>query len=304
MPSVGPPTVLDAVTAWRADALSAALVVVVASGYLWAWRRSPVGGGAAAAFLLGCGLWLWAGSGFPGVYGGVLFWARALQVVVLLMVVPFLLAAGRPISVLAALPRVRRPLVRIGRSRAAAVVLSPWTTSSTLLATPWLLYLTGWYPALLRHSGLDLATRWWLVLVGLAYFIARLQVDPVPRRRHASLALLISVAEALGDGVLGIVLWQGPLVAASYYRALERGWGPDPRTDQTIGAGVLWIFGDVVGLPFLLYLFHRLRADDEHMAARTDAALDAPAPTATVTADPASPWWVNDPQLADRFRRD
>lgn len=297
-----PPAPLDLITAWRVDVAGTVVVVAVGASYLWAWRRSALGRGPLTAFLLGCALWLWAGSGFPGVYGNLLFWARALQVVVLLMLVPFLLAAGRPITVAASLRLVRNRLPRVGRSPVVGFLLAPWTTSAAMLATPWLLYLTGWYPAVLHHSGVDAATRLVLVVVGVCYFIARLQIDPVPHRRHASLALLISVGEALGDGVLGVVLWQGPLVAASYYEALHRGWGPDPRTDQTYGAGVLWILGDVLGLPFLIYLFNRLRDDDRRTAVREDAA--APRAAAEDDADPGQPWWLDDPRLAQRFRRD
>ncbi|MFT4200909.1 cytochrome c oxidase assembly protein [Gordonia sp. (in: high G+C Gram-positive bacteria)] len=298
------PTILDLVTAWRPDPTTTAIIVAVAGCYLWGWRRARLGAGCAATLLLGCLLWLWAGSGFPGAYGDTLFWARALQVVTLLMLTPFLLAAARPVTAAAALPGLRRPLMRAGRSPAARLLLSPWTTSIALLLTPWLLYLTRWYPAVLHHGAVDTVTRLWLVLVGVVYFYARLQVDPVPRRRHAGLSLLVSTAEALGDGALGVVLWQGPMVAASYYEALHRGWGPDPRTDQTIGAGILWVLGDVLGLPFLIFLFHRLRADDERTAAREDARLDvAPTAAAADEAVTEEPWWVGDPRLAERFKR-
>ncbi|CPW28632.1 Conserved hypothetical protein (Copper resistance D precursor?) [Mycobacteroides abscessus] len=149
-----------------------------------------------------------------------------------------------------------------------------------------------------------------LVLIGFSYFYARLQVDPVPRRYPQLISLLISVAETIGDGVLGLVLWQGPLVASTYYLALHRSWGPDLRTDQTIGAGILWVLGDVLGLPFLLLLMRALSADDKAHAAQIDAELDrvgqSPSATATAPAEnlvTSTLWWENDPQLRDRFGR-
>lgn len=36
-----------------------------------------------------------------------------------------------------------------------------------------------------------------------------------------------------------------------YYLGVGRSWGPDLRVDQDIGAGILWIGGDIIGLPFL-----------------------------------------------------
>jgi len=74
------------------------------------------------------------------------------------------------------------------------------------------------------------------------------------------------------------------------------------RLDQTIGAGVLWILGDVVGLPFVLLLMRALSRDERAHAVEVDAELD----TAEQTDDEAAPsglWWENDPQLRERFRR-
>ena len=47
--------------------------------------------------------------------------------------------------------------------------------------------------------------------------------------------------------------------------------GPDPRLDQTIGAGVLWILGDVVGIPFVLLLMRSLSRDEKAHAIQIDA---------------------------------
>ncbi|MFN2535640.1 MAG: cytochrome c oxidase assembly protein, partial [Pseudonocardiaceae bacterium] len=131
------------------------------------------------------------------------------------------------------------------------------------------------------------------------------------------LSIGISVAEVIFDGALGLTLWLGPLVAPQYYLALHRGWGPDVRLDQVIGAGVLWIGGDLAGLPFLAAIFTRMMREDQRQAAAIDAELDAleiaSAPTNTTQATPStSPpesrpqarlWWEDHPELAQRFRR-
>jgi cytochrome c oxidase assembly factor CtaG len=172
-----------------------------------------------------------------------------------------------------------------------------------MLATPWLLYLTPWYTASLTHGLVDVLTRIVLVLVGFGYFYARLQADPVPRRYSQLISLLISVAETIGDGVLGLVLWQGPLIATTYYLALQRSWGPDLRLDQTIGAGILWILGDVLGIPFVLVLMRALRTDDTAHAKEVDAELDRIEQADPEQAMQSTLWWETDPQLRDRFRR-
>lgn len=237
------------------------------------------------------------------VYAPLLFWVRALQVLLLLMVVPFLLTLGAPVTVLRAAvgERWAQRVDAVLASRAARVLCSPALTSALMLAAPWLLYMTPWYVASLSNPAIGAVTSLTLVAIGFAYFYARLQVDPVPRRYTPLLAMGISVVESLADGLLGLVLWLGPLIAEDYYSGLHRSFGPSMRTDQTLGAGILWILGDVFGIPFVVVL---MRALGRHERARTvdvDAELDA----ATDQSDEASNglWWSQDPQLQDRFRR-
>lgn len=308
VPGAGLPplTALSAATSWRVDPVTLAVIVVVALVYLRGWMSSSAGKAAALSFVgLGCGFWLASTITFVGVYDDTLFWVRALQFVLLLMVAPLGLALGAPVTILRGHPRVGPLADAALRSKAARWCTSPPVTSLTLLATPWLIYLTGWYPTVLGNSVVDVLTRLWLVVVGFGYFYSRLQVDPVPRRYSPALSLVISAAEAIGDGVLGVVLWQGPLIAAAHYLAVDRSWGPSLRTDQTIGAGVLWILGDVVGVPFLLALFARFTADDRDRAEHVDAQLDSAVSRSPTPGDePASRlWWETDDQLRDRFGR-
>ena len=172
-----------------------------------------------------------------------------------------------------------------------------------MLGTPWLLYLTPWYVASMTGP-VAVATRMVLVLIGFGYFYTRLQADPVPRQFSPLLSIVISIVETVGDGLLGLVLWLGPLIAYPYYVGLGRDWGPSLRTDQVVGAGILWILGDVVGLPFLLALLRALRVHETARADEVDRVLE---PRDTGPVAPAGPagalWWESDPQLRDRFGR-
>jgi cytochrome c oxidase assembly factor CtaG len=169
--------------------------------------------------------------------------------------------------------------------------------SAAMLGLPWLLYLTPWYVASMSGA-VGSATRILLVLVGFVYYYARVQSDPVPRRYPPLLSVGISVVESLGDGLLGLVLWLGPVLASQYYAGLHRDWGPSLRTDQSVGAGVLWIVGDVLGVPFLAVLFGRLSTHEKSRAREVDDEIED-------VADTAQPrlWWEADPQLSQRFRR-
>lgn len=250
-------------------------------------------------------VWLLATTTAVGAYAYLLFWVRALQVVLLLYVVPLFIAQGKPVTVLRAALAAggRDRLDRFLATRFARILTHPGTASVAMLATPWLLYLTPWYTAALETEWVGAPTRIMLVAVGFAYFYSRLQEDPVPRRYPQSISLLITVGEALGDGVLGLVIWQGPLIGAAYYAELQRHWGPDQRLDQTIGAGVLWILGDLVGWPFVLLLMRALSRDEEGHAAAVDAELDTAQGSEDSDAAPSGLWWENDPQLRERFRR-
>ena len=85
---------------------------------------------------------------------------------------------------------------------------------------------------------------------------------------------------------------------------------------------MLWVLGDIVGLPFLAAQFIQMIREDETEAASVDAELDAveaaeaaaaagapevaggPAGGGAGPAEPAGqqPWWERDPRFADRFR--
>jgi cytochrome c oxidase assembly factor CtaG len=239
------------------------------------------------------------GVSFFGVYANTLFWVRATQVITLLMVVPLCLALGAPVTL--ALPWVR-PLLA---SRFLRVLTFPATASLLLVVTPWLLYFTGWYPAVLRNTVVDHLTRLTLLLVGFLYFYSRLQLDPVPHKYPHLISVVITFVEVIFDAALGLVLWLSPhLVAETYYQAVGRTWGPSLRTDQILGAGVLWLIGDLAGLPFLGALINRMSHDDATEAAAIDRRLDEA--EAAASSEPDTPprlWWEDDPVLAERFRR-
>lgn len=303
----GPLTWDTAVQTWHLDPVSAVVVVALAAGYAWCYRRAGTSARVAPAACFAAGLlaWVAATCSAVGAYAYLLFWVRALQVLLLLYVVPFFLAQATPVTMLrdALGPSGRDRLDRLLASPIARVLAHPATTSLGMLATPWLLYLTPWYTAALHNEWVGAPTRILLVALGFGYFYARLQEDPVPRRYPQSISLLITVLEALGDGLLGLVIWQGSLIGASYYAGLHRVWGPDPRLDQTIGAGVLWILGDLVGWPFVLLLMRAMSRDERAHAVAVDAELDEAESHDAGGAAASGLWWENDPQLRERFGR-
>lgn len=339
----GPPplTPLRVFTAWQpnpagfgAALLGAAYWVAVSRlrgrGGAWPTARcwSFLAGGVGWLIVITCGS--------LGVYSGVLFWARAAQNVSLLMVVPMFLAMGAPLTLLREfIPTpARATLGRALRSATARRLTFPLVVTVVFVAPLPLVYLTPIYPASLEHGWVGALVGLGLLLCGWVYFWTRFRFDPTPRSDPFIVSLGISAAEVLLDGMLGLVVWLGPLLAAHYYLALARPWGPSLRMDQAIGAGVLWVGGDLAGLPFLGVVLRRMTGEDAEHAALVDAELDrqeaeakaaqqaatagAPPPAAQTPGEPAGGdrggrgaaeagrsrlWWEDYPELAERFRR-
>ncbi len=316
----GPPelTLARAFTEWMLDPWMLALVLILGGGYLAALRRRRDWPVARRIWFLGLGLGFLviATMSVVGVYQPVLFYIRAVQTVLLVLVVPLFLALGRPISLaVAVFPRAGARVEAIIRSQPARVLTFPAITTFALVAVPFVMYFTSWYTASFHSTAVRELTYLALMVPGLVFFWTLLRVDPVPKKYSYAVSMWITGAEVIGDAFLGlsIIAYQN-LIGAEYYHALGRPWGPTLQADQVIGGGALWILGDLVGLPFLAAQLMQLIREDESDAAKIDADLDArDAELARVKAadgeqggeQPAAgakPWWEDDPRFTGRFK--
>jgi cytochrome c oxidase assembly factor CtaG len=314
IPHLPPLDLARVCTTWTWDVPTIVVVVGLVAGYVAAVRgyRSTTGTrwpmSRNVAFGTAVGLLTLLGVSFLGAYADTLFWVRATQVIVLLMVVPLCFALSSPVALaMATLPPRGQDLLRGAQAtRSARILTFPATASLLLVATPWALYFTGWYPTVLTNGVVDHLTRLALLLVGFLYFYSRLQLDPVPHKYPHLVSIVITFVEVIFDAALGLVLWLSPhIVAEAYYQAVGRTWGPSLRDDQIVGAGVLWLVGDLAGLPFLGALMRRMSHDDAIEAAEIDRHLDEQEATAVPDPDTGRPrlWWEDDPVLSQRFRR-
>ncbi len=331
----GPPelTFGRAVTSWTLDPWSLAGIVILGGLYLMGVRRVRRNGERwpIPRIVLFCGLGLGFGiiatMSFVGVYQPVLFYVRSVQTVLLLLVVPLFLALGRPLTlVIAVLPRFGSRLETAISGRVAKLATFPAITTLVLVLTPFVIYFTPWYQAGFSSVLVAQLTHIALMVPGFVFFWTLLRVDPVPKAYPYVVALWITSAEVIGDAVLGLaVIADTTLISGGYYHALARPWGPSLATSQVIGGGVLWILGDIVGLPFLAAQFIQMIREDQADATVIDAELDAQ-DAAAATADAATPaaadasgaigtavvtaseqagqrpWWESDRRFSDRFR--
>ena len=329
----GPPalTLTTAFTQWRADVPVIAGVVLLGGAYLAGMRRARANGqpwaaGRAVAFCgLGLGFLVYATMSWVGAYQGILFYARATQTVLLVLVVPLFLAMGRPLTLLtAAVPRAAGTVGRAVRARPAVALTFPAVTTFALVGVPFVMYFTGWYEAAFHSGAVRELSYLALLASGYLYFWTFLRVDPVPRRYNRAICMWVAAAQVVGDAFFGIaVIADQNLIALHYYQALHRPFGPTFATDQVLGGGVLWILGDFVGLPFLAVQLIQAMRDDKVEAAAIDAELDAREVVTEATrvarraADPQGGragwvqaaeaaeerlWWQDDPRFANRFK--
>ena len=317
------PTLSGSWTVWRLDLLIVVVLVAAAGGYLAgmvaARRRGrawPVPR-AVAFFGLGLGGLAVIGLGWPAVYAPALFSVYALRLVLLLMVVPLLVALGRPVELaMTALSeggaaRLRRLL----DSRPAKVFTVPVVSPLLLAVVPFVVFFTSWYPATLRYPVLGSVTDVVLLLVGIAVLVPLWEAGTINARVPYAIALLFAFIELLADAVPGIVIRLDTHVIAAV--DLTRTWGPSLLHDQQLGGDLLWCIGEAIDVPFLVLLAVQWYRSDARQAGQIDQLLDA-APTvapsgaqaATVDPDGAEttrPWWEEDASIfgdrADQFRR-
>lgn len=281
----GPPalTPLRLVTAWELQPVIVASLVVAAGLYLYGVRVlrrrrgvawSP---GRSVAFLGGVGTIGYATLGWMGVYDDTLFWSHMAQHMVLSMVAPIFLALGAPVTLaLRALPRRPRGwLSGFLHSLPARLLLNPLVGFALVFGLPFVLYMTGLYEQSLRDDWLHDALHVHFVVAGCIFFWPIVGIDPVPGRFAHPFRLLLLFVTLPAHAWLGIsIMTSKTVIAASYYRALARPWGPSLADDQSIGGGLLWAAGDLVGLLVVAALFFQWARADEREAVRVDRHLD------------------------------
>jgi putative membrane protein len=269
------------------------------------------------------------GLGWPAVYAPALFSVYAWQIVALLMVVPLLLALGRPVELaMAALDgtgaaRLRRVL----DSRPARLFTVPVVSPLLLAVIPFVVFFTPWYPATLRHPALHVASNLLLLAIGMAVLLPLREAGTIAARVPYAIALLFAFIELLADAVPGIIIRLDTHVIAA--AQLTRPWGASLLHDQQLGGDLLWCIGEAIDVPFLALLAVAWYRSDARHAQQVDLALDAAALDAAAldaaaldaaadrAPDPATgeqaggeltrPWWEQDASVfgdrAGQYRR-
>lgn len=270
-------------TAWTFEPLPLALIALSGAVYLLgAWTLQRRGdrwsGWRTLSFTVGgLGSLLVATCSSLATYDEVLLSMHMAQHMVLTMVAPVFLALGAPVTLaLRTLHQApRRRLLTLLHSRVAAVLAFPPVAFVFFVASPWVLYFSGWYEATLRSALLHNLLHLHFVLVGCLFFWPLLGLDPVPGRVAYPFRLLTVFATLPFHAFLGVTIMSThKLLAGDWYRSVGRTWPPTPVDDQHLAGQILWGSGDAVGLLIFAVLFVQWVRQSRSEAAREDRRLD------------------------------
>ncbi|MHA6805883.1 cytochrome c oxidase assembly protein [Salinifilum ghardaiensis] len=247
-----PLTWVSAFTSWEWslwDGVVLALAAAYAAGVLSCRRKGqrwPVSW--VCCFLGGLVAWALAVNSAVGVYSDVLFAVHMAQHLILIMLVPVLLALGRPLSLwvsAAATPEKERRREALLGSRPAGVLTHPAVGfalySAVLIGT----HLTPFLQVRLENPGLEHVEIAAYVLSGYLVFLSVIGGEPVRWRRVPYLLrIVLLMAGMLPDTLVGVVLMIVPHPVAPAFAAAHPGWGPSLLADQQLSGAIMWFFGD------------------------------------------------------------
>ena len=270
-------------TAWTFPWYAVLSIVVISGLYLWGvhtlrrrgdkWPVSRT----ISFVVLGMGSIAIATFSFLGVYDTVLFWSHMVQHMLLNMIAPVFLVFGAPATLaLRALPkRPRGWFLRLLHSTFAKVLLFPPLTTGLMVASPFALYMTGWYEVTLRDDFAHDFLHIYLVTLGCLFFFPLLGVDPVPIKMPYPIRILLFLLTMPFHAFLGVtIMGQTRLIAEEWYLAFERSWGLSPMDDQYWAGGLMWATGDLTMFAAMLTIFIQWVKESKREAKRIDRALD------------------------------
>ncbi|TCB93407.1 copper resistance protein CopD [Micromonospora zingiberis] len=274
---------------WLPEPLTIAAALAAAGLYVaGVWRLHRRGDAWPAArtalWLAGCAVIIIATSSGLARYGPVLFSVHMVQHLLLMMVAPILLVLAGPVTLaLRALrpstdprwPGPREWLQAALHSRVSGVVTHPVVALVLYVASLYVLYFTGLYELAVRSHAAHLAMVAHFLGVGYLFFWTVIGIDPTPRRVPHPLKMVLVLISMVLHAFLGVALMQSATVlAADWWLALGRPWGPTPLEDQWAAGGIAWSFGELPTVIVMGALMYQWVKADQREARRRDRAAD------------------------------
>jgi cytochrome c oxidase assembly factor CtaG len=257
--------VSEALGRWQWAPVVTVAVALVGAAYLWGvvrvarrhparpWPRWRTG-----VFLGGLLVIVLATESGIGTYDDVLFWDHMIQHLLLIMIAPALLVAGRPITLL--LHASRNPLhtwtKRIVRSRVAAALTFPAFGIAAYAATIVGTHLTSFMNLVLTNGSVHNAEHALYLVVGYLYLLPLIGSEPIRWRLAYPVRLIFLFIAMPVDAFTGVALGSyssDPFPVSSGMR--QRTWGPSPLDDVHIGGAVMWVGGSAIMFVLIMFVF-------------------------------------------------
>jgi cytochrome c oxidase assembly factor CtaG/putative copper export protein len=239
--------------------------------------------GRLAWWLAGCVALAFVTSGGPGVYGRVHFSAHMLQHMSLMVIVPFLLVLGAPVTLAMRGLQARRDgsfgpremLLEMVHSRFLRIVGHPLVAATMFIASLVVFYYTPLFElAMLTHAGHVLMTAHFL-LIGYVFIWSLIGIDPGPSRPPYPFRLILLLVMLGFHAFFGISLMSsGTLIAPDWWHALGQADDAALLADQQTGGSIAWAAGDIPSFMLGLALVVGWVRSDAQEARRLDRRAD------------------------------
>lgn len=237
------------VSHWRPSGVPDVAVAAAATLYLagaariyprWQVRRT-------AAFLAGLGCILVAIDSGIGAFDDQLLSVHMVQHMLLLLVAPLLLLAGRPVILaLRALPPRRRRTLAAVLYRLASVT-RPAVGLATFSAIVVGTHLPAFYDATLRHPAMHDSEHALYLVAGLLLWWPLLDADPVPAHRLSGLGRLVYLLATMpAMAIVGAYLNRHLTLVYPPYGPPGRALGVSAVVDQQQAGAIMWVAGSAI----------------------------------------------------------
>ncbi len=261
-------------------------------GNAWpAWRT--------AAFLaLGLGSVAICTMSSLATYNHTVMWALAVQVTLLITIVPVCFAVGDPLGLVRAAlsPTARERWDRVISGPAVRVLTFPAVAAVLAVVVQITLFFSGLLGTVLRSAAAMDAMYLVVLVVGCLLALPLLGTELLPAWCTEPLRLLFAALDGLLDAMPGIVVMTtGSVLAGGYYARHAPSWSRDSTWNQHVAGSLMLALSEVVALPLLLILFFQwaskeTRRDDRERVT-TAPIVETPAEPTAVAPPLDKPWW-------------
>ncbi len=270
------------VTEASLDPFSAVLIVGTGALYLIGVRRLGLRGrhwsrARTGAFFGGLVLLAIATQSGLAAYENSLFSAHAAQHVLIGMAAPLFMALGAPVTLaLQACSRSGQVTLLKGlRSRPVRWATQPIVALLLFALSLFVLYLTPIYELSVTNQWVHVAVHGHFLVAGSVFYWAVIGLDPVSWRLPFGVRLGLVLLTIPFHSFLALALMSGTEpIAADHYAAIAQPTAVSAMDDQRMGAGIMWVAGDILGLVVAGVVVIQWMAHEDRAARRRDAIED------------------------------